>query len=62
MAEPRTGETGSSVLGVPRGRAGNRLCSEGVGSISFICLQHLITSAQTQAGGGNGRTSAAQAA
>lgn len=66
-AEARTGGTGSLVLGVPWDKAGNQLLSEGIDSMGFIWLQHSITSdqctgAQTQAGGGNGRTSAVQTA
>lgn len=67
MAEPRTGGMGNLVPGVPWDKGGNRLLSEGIDSMASICLQPSITSdqrtgAQTQAGGGNGRTTAAQAA
>lgn len=65
MDEPRTGGMGSLVQGVPQSGAGRRLLSEGVGSVGFnpfAALDYQRTGAQTQAGGGNGRTRAARAA
>lgn len=64
-AEPRTGGMASLVLGVPWDEARN--CSLGLLTVwvsfhLFAALNSQCMSAKMQARGGNGRTSAAQAA